>query len=261
MSKSYVQVPITLPEGKRVYFASDFHLGAPNQIASRKRESQLVAWLQEVSHDAGAIILVGDLFDFWFEYKHVVPKGYIRFLATLAKLADSGIPIYLFTGNHDIWMFGYLENELGVQVFRQPVVFNIHETSIFCGHGDGLGPGDRKFKVLKRIFTLPLFQWMFKWLHPDIGVSIAQAWSRHSHTDPAIERFHGPEREWLFQYALKKSKEISAQYFVFGHRHLPLYLPVGEHGSTYINLGDWLYNCTYGVFDGRMMQLIKWEKT
>jgi UDP-2,3-diacylglucosamine hydrolase len=259
MSNQHERVFLNLPEGKRVYFASDFHLGAPNHAISREREDALVLWLQECAKDAGAVVLVGDLFDFWYEYKHVVPKGFVRFLAGIAKLADEGIPVYAFTGNHDIWMFGYLEEELGVKVFTKPVIFEVNGIAIFCGHGDGLGPGDKKFKILKKVFTFPLFQWLFKWLHPDIGISIAQLWSRHSRTDPATERFHGVEREWLYQYALLKVKTLPARYFVFGHRHLPLEIPLGDSGSTYINLGDWLYNRTFMVYDGHAARLQKFE--
>lgn len=259
MSKQYPNLEIALPTGKALYFASDFHLGAPNDAQSREREQYLCAWMEQISADAAAVFLVGDLFDFWFEYRHVVPKGFVRFLAGIAALRDKGIPVYVFTGNHDIWMFDYLEQELGVTIFREPRIFLCAGKKLFVGHGDGLGPGDRKFKILKKIFTFPFFQWLFRWLHPDIGVAVAKKWSEHSRTDPAVEKFHGEEREWLFQYANKKALESPADYFIFGHRHLALELPIAGTNSTYINLGEWFIHRTYLRFDGTGVKLERFQ--
>ena len=247
---------IELSEGKKVYFASDNHLGAPTRKDSLPREKKFVAWLDSIKEDAAAIFLIGDLFDFWFEYKTVVPKGFTRTLGKLAEIADSGIPIYYFVGNHDLWMSGYFEDELGIPVFYKPQDFTIGNTTFFIGHGDGLGPGDKGYKRMKKVFTNPFFKWLFRWLHPDIGVKIAQYLSVKnkliSGDDDA--KFLGEENEWLAVYSKKKLNEKHRDYFVFGHRHLPLEITLNEN-SKYINLGDWIQYYTYGVFDGNDLNL------
>jgi len=249
---------IELSKGKKVYFASDNHLGAPTRKDSLPREKKFVAWLDSIKEDAAAIFLIGDLFDFWFEYKTVVPKGFTRTLGKLAEIADSGIPIYYFVGNHDLWMSGYFEEELGISVFFKPQDFTIGNTTFFIGHGDGLGPGDKGYKRMKKVFTNPFFKWLFRWLHPDIGVKIAQYLSVKnkliSGDDDA--KFLGEENEWLAVYSKKKLNEKHRDYFVFGHRHLPLEITLSEK-SKYINLGDWIQYYTYGVFDGNKLELKK----
>ncbi|GAB5565284.1 MAG: UDP-2,3-diacylglucosamine diphosphatase [Winogradskyella sp.] len=250
---------INIPKGKKIYFSSDNHLGAPTNEASLPREKKFVAWLDEIKQDAAAIFLIGDLFDFWFEYKTVVPKGFVRTLGKLAEISDSGIPIYFFVGNHDLWMNGYFEKELNIPVFQKPQEFSINNKLFFIGHGDGLGPGDKGFKRMKKVFTNPVFQWLFRWLHPDIGVRIAQYMSVKnkliSGDDDA--KFLGEENEWLAQYSKRKLSEKHRDYFIFGHRHLPLEIPLNE-GSKYMNLGDWVQYFTYGVFDGETLELKKY---
>ena len=250
---------ITVPQGKRVYFSSDNHLGAPTQKESMPREKKFVAWLDDVKADAAAIFLLGDLFDFWFEYKKVVPKGFTRTLGKLAEISDSGIPVYYFVGNHDLWMTGYFEEELNIQVFHEPQEFFLNKTSFLIGHGDGLGPGDHGYKRMKKVFTNPVFKWLFRWVHPDIGVRIAQYLSVKnkliSGDDDYI--FLGVDNEWLVQYCKQKLEENHRNYFVFGHRHLPLEIKL-EQNSKYINLGDWISYYTYGVFDGEKMELKKY---
>ncbi len=247
---------IEIPKGKKVYFASDNHLGAPTMDASRPREKKFVAWLDEVKHDAAAIFLLGDLFDFWFEYKTVVPKGFTRTLGKLAEISDSGIPIYYFVGNHDLWMSGYFDEELGIPVFHKPQEFTINGSSFFIGHGDGLGPADKGYKRMKKVFISPFFQWLFRWLHPDIGVKIAQYLSVKNKLISGDEdaKFLGEENEWLAAYCKRKLKEKHRDFFVFGHRHLPLEIDLNEK-SKYINLGDWISYFTYGVFDGDTIEL------
>jgi UDP-2,3-diacylglucosamine hydrolase len=249
---------IELSKGKKVYFASDNHLGAPTRKDSLPREKKFVAWLDSIKDDAAAIFLIGDLFDFWFEYKTVVPKGFTRTLGKLAEIADSGIPVYYFVGNHDLWMSGYFEDELGIPVFFKPQDFTIGNTTFFIGHGDGLGPGDKGYKRMKKVFTNPFFKWLFRWLHPDIGVKIAQYLSVKnkliSGDDDA--KFLGEENEWLAVYSKKKLSQKHRNYFVFGHRHLPLEITLNEN-SKYINLGDWIQYYTYGVFDGNKLELKK----
>lgn len=250
---------IILPKGKKIYFSSDNHLGAPSHQQSIPREKKFVAWLDEIKTDAAAIFLLGDLFDFWFEYKKVVPKGFTRTLGKLAEISDSGIPIYYFVGNHDLWMRGYFEEELNIQVFHKPQEFFFNQTSFLIGHGDGLGPGDIGYKRMKKVFTNPFFKWLFRWFHPDLGVSIAQYLSVKnkliSGEDDA--KFLGEDNEWLVQYCKRKLEENHRDYFVFGHRHMPLEINL-EPNSKYINLGDWINYYTYGVFDGEVMNLKKY---
>jgi len=239
----------------KVYFASDFHLGVDAFRSSRERERQLVRWLDQIKNDATAIYLVGDLF-FWFEYKRAVPKGYIRFLGKLAELRDRGIPICFFTGNHDMWMFHYFEEELDIPIFREAVVHKIAGKTFFIGHGDGKGPNDFGYKILKKIFASPVSQWLFARLHPNFGIWLANTWVLKSKgKEPTPPIFKGMDREHLFQYATKKSKIIAADYFVFGHRHLPINCLLPNGKSRYINLGDWLFHNSYAVFDGKEMKI------
>jgi len=249
-------IQITIPTGKNVYFSSDNHLGAPNMKKSRVREKKFVSWLDEVKKDAAAIFLLGDLFDFWFEYKKVVPKGFTRTLGKLAEITDMGIPVFYFVGNHDLWMNGYFEKELNITVFHKPQEFLLNKSSFFIGHGDGLGPGDKGYKRMKKVFTNPFFKWLFKWLHPDVGVPIAQYLSVKnkliSGDDDVI--YLGDDNEWLAQYCRRKLQENHRDFFVFGHRHLPLEIALNNK-STYINLGDWITHFTYGIFNGKTLQL------
>lgn len=249
-----------IPEGKKVYFASDNHLGAPTLKESLIREKKFVNWLETVSQDAEAIFLLGDLFDFWFEYKTVVPKGFTRTLGKLAALTDSGIPIYYFVGNHDLWMQGYFEEELNIPVYHQPKEFIFNGKTFFIGHGDGLGPGDKGYKRMKKLFTNPVAKWFFRWLHPDLGVRLAQYLSVKNKLISGDEdiTFLGEDQEWLVQYAKRKLEQKPRDYFVFGHRHLPLEIPLGDN-SHYINLGDWIHYYTYAVFDGNSLKLKTFE--
>ena len=241
---------------KPVYFASDFHLGVDADLSSRARERKVVRWLRSIQHDAGAIYLVGDIFDFWFEYRRVVPKGFVRLLGTLAELRDGGIDIQFFTGNHDIWMFRYFEEELGIPIHREPVRRTFGNKDFLIGHGDGLGPGDRGFKLMKKLFTHPLSQWLYARLHPNFGVGLANYWSGRSRAATRGEDvFYGPEREWLIQYARRKLETEPIDYFIFGHRHLPIDFTLDTAGSRYINLGDWVRYYSYAVFDGTELRL------
>ncbi|MFH4965927.1 UDP-2,3-diacylglucosamine diphosphatase [Gaetbulibacter sp. M235] len=250
---------MTISEGKKIYFASDNHLGAPTYEISLPREQKFVAWLDEIKKDATAIFLLGDLFDFWFEYKTVVPKGFTRTLGKLAEISDSGIPIYYFVGNHDLWMTDYFKTEFSIPVFHHPQEFKFNNKTFFIGHGDGLGPGDKGYKRMKKVFTNPFFKWLFRWLHPDIGMRIAQYLSVKNKLISGDEdaKFLGEENEWLVQYSKKKLSEKHRDFFIFGHRHLPLEINL-TNTSKYINLGDWIGYYTYGVFDGEKMELKKY---
>ena len=251
---------MNLTSNKKIYFASDQHFGAPTPEKSKLREQKFVQWLDLVKQDAEVIFLLGDLFDFWFEYKTVVPKGFVRVLGKLAEIRDSGIPIHFFVGNHDLWMEDYFEKELNIPVYHEPKEFTFHNTTFLIGHGDGLGPGDLGYKRMKKVFTNPLCKWLFRWLHPDIGVGLATYLSVKNKLISGDEDvvYLGEENEWLVQYCKEVLKTKNFNYFVFGHRHLPMTLEVGEN-STYVNLGDWISYFTYGVFDGEKMVVEKFE--
>ena len=252
---------LDLLPGKKVYFASDFHLGVPNKVQSLLREKKLVQWLSDIEKDAQHIFLVGDVFDFWFEYKTVVPRGYTRLLGKLASLADAGIQIHYFTGNHDMWTFGYLEEELGLKVYRNPIEVCINKQQFYIGHGDGLGPGDNGYKFIKKVFASPISQWLFARLHPNFGIGLANFWSGKSRAanGPIDEIFLGEEKEWLIIYCKEVLEKKHYDYFIFGHRHLLLDVTLPSN-SRYINLGDWFKNAHFGVFNGVTLQLEKYEK-
>ncbi len=249
-----------LTPGKKIYFLSDFHLGAPNELESRKREDRLIQFLQHAKKDAAAFFIVGDIFDFWFEYKTVVPKGFVRILGCLAQISDEGIPLHIFTGNHDLWMQDYLTKELNAKVYFEPQTFALGKKQFLIGHGDGLGPGDYGYKRLKKVFTNPVCQWLFRWLHPDAGIKLANYFSAKSRakTGSTDEVFLGADKEWLIIYCKEQAQKMEVDYFVFGHRHFAIDYAINER-SHYINLGDWIKLNTYGVFDGDTMQLLKWE--
>lgn len=251
---------MNIPEGKKVYFASDNHLGAPTRKESLARERKFVRWLDHIQKDAAALFLLGDLFDFWFEYKEVVPKGFVRTLGKLAEISDAGIPIHFFVGNHDLWMNNYFKEELNISVYHKPEVFTFNNKEFFIGHGDGLGPNDKGYKRMKKVFVHPFSKWLYRWLHPDIGVRLARHLSVKnkliSGDDDA--KFLGEENEWLVQYAKRKLSKQHFDYFLFGHRHLPMEIQLNET-STYINTGDWINYFTYAVFDGKELSLLTFD--
>lgn len=247
---------------KKIYFASDFHLGVPSHDESLVREKLAVKWLDEIKYDAAEIYLMGDLFDFWFEYKHAIPKGFTRILGKIAELSDAGIPIHLFTGNHDMWMYDYLPKELGVTIHQKPIIKTYNGKKFYLGHGDGLGPGDHGYKFIKKVFANPLCQWLFARLHPNVGIGMAKFWSKKSRasTGTSDEKFLGEENEWLAIYAKEILKKEHVDYFIFGHRHLPINIKLNDN-SQYVNLGDWIHYFTYAVFDGNELVLKEFPKT
>ncbi|MFC4687362.1 UDP-2,3-diacylglucosamine diphosphatase [Epilithonimonas pallida] len=251
---------IDLNPGKKIYFASDQHFGIPNAVESKKREDKFIRWMDSVKKDAQVLFLMGDLFDFWHEWKHVVPKGYIRVLGKIAELKDSGIDIYFFVGNHDLWMKNYFEEELGVPVFFEKRYYEVNGKKLLLAHGDGLGPGDKGYKRMKKVFTNPAAQWAFRWLHPDIAMRIANYMSQKNKLISGDEdkAFLGEDKEFLILYSKEKLKTEKIDYFVYGHRHLPMVLDL-ENEAKYINLGDWISYFTYGVFDGEQFDLKKFE--
>ena len=244
--------------GKSIYFVSDHHFGAPTQNASIIREKKFVAWLDSIENDLEELFILGDLFDFWFEYKQVVPKGFLRVLGKLAHLADKGIPIHFFVGNHDLWMKDYLQKEFGIHVYFKPKAFTYSGKSFFIGHGDGLGPNDIGYKRMKKVFTNPIAKFFFKWLHPDLGVRLAKYLSVKNKLISGDEDIHflGEDKEWLVQYCKRKLETKHYDYFLFGHRHLPMEIKL-QDDATYINTGDWINHYTYAQFDGNTLQLKK----
>ena len=240
----------------KTYFASDFHLGVSTHAESLKREKKITSWLDKIKEDAKSIYLLGDIFDFWFEYKAVVPKGFVRLLGKLAELSDSGTNIFLIKGNHDLWMYDYLPKEVGVQIIKDKTILNENGKKIFLAHGDGLGPGDFGYKIIKKIFTNKVCQWLFARLHPNFGFGIAQFWSKRSRiaNNKDNEYFLGEEKEWLVSYCKEKQKENPVDYYIFGHRHLPLEIEI-DIKAKYINLGDWIHHNSYAVFDGESLIL------
>jgi UDP-2,3-diacylglucosamine hydrolase len=245
-----------IPEGKKIFFLSDFHLGAPDQASSLIRERKIVGFLESIRSEAAEIFIVGDMFDFWYEYRTVVPKGYTRLLGKLAELTDQGIPIHFFVGNHDMWMSGYFETELGIPVYHEPREFERNGKKLLIGHGDGLGPGDHGYKFLKKIFRNKISQGLFGILPPAIGVGLANYLSRRSRavTGQVDEHFYGEAGEWLIVYAKEILEKNYFDYFIFGHRHLPIDFRL-KNGSRYINLGDWIRYYTYASFDGSVFEL------
>jgi UDP-2,3-diacylglucosamine hydrolase len=247
-----------VPAGKKIYFLSDFHLGAPDYESSLQREKKIVAFLETIRQQAAAIFIVGDMFDFWFEYKHVTPKGYVRLLGKLAEITDSGIPIHFFVGNHDMWMRGYFEKELNIPVYFESKTFEWNGKKFFIAHGDGLGPGDHGYKLMKKVFRSRISQFLFGMLHPSWGIGLANFFSRKSRkkTGSSDEVFLGEENEWLIIFSKQLLAKEHYDYFIFGHRHLPLDIKLMDK-SRYINLGDWIKYFTYAEFDGQETQLKK----
>ena len=245
---------------KKIYFASDFHLGVPTYEKSLVREKKIVAWLDMIKQDAEEIYLLGDVFDFWFEYKHAIPKGFVRLQGKIAELTDSGIKVHWFLGNHDMWIFDYIPKELGVELHQSEIEKTYNGQLFYIGHGDGLGPGDKGYKFIKKVFRSKISQWFFARLHPNFGIGLANFWSRKSrkYTGDADAKFYGEDKEMLIQYCKQKVQEKPYNFFVFGHRHYPLDFKINEQ-SRYINTGDWITYFTYAVFDGKIMELKEYK--
>ena len=245
---------------KNIYFASDFHLGAPSYAESRIRENRIVDWLNFIEPTCSELFLMGDVFDFWFEYKNVIPKGFIRLQGKLAQMADAGVKIYFFKGNHDMWVNDYFTKEIGIEIISDELKIERNGKKFYLHHGDGLGPGDKQYKFLRKIFRNPLCQWLFGILPPRIGIGIANAWSGSSRiANNKKEVFLGDENEWLAIYAKEQLQKEQFDYFIFGHRHLPLDIKLNDN-SRYVNIGEWLNYNSYGVFDGRDLKLVYFKE-
>jgi len=245
---------------KKIYFLSDFHLGAPDYERSLLREKKIIAFLNRIQSSAAEIFILGDMFDFWYEYKKVVPKYFVRLLGKLGEISDAGIKIHFFIGNHDMWMNGYFEKELNIATYSEPQHFEYNNKKFLIGHGDGLGPGDKGYKFLKKIFRNKFCNWLFGQLHPTWGIGLANYFSRKSRekTGDANAEWLGEENEWLVIYCREILQKEKIDYFIFGHRHYPVDIKLNGQ-SRYVNLGDWITNFTYAEFDGNDITLKKWE--
>ncbi len=228
----------------KIYIASDFHLGITAKHSSDERELLIVKWLEEISSDANLIILVGDIFDYWFEYRHVIPRGFSRFWSKIRILRDNNIPIIFFTGNHDMWMFDYATKEYGIEILRTPTTFLLNKKKVLIHHGDGLGPGDYGYKFIKLFTCSKLCQWIFARLHPNFALMVMKYFSKTSRAlDTNVEFF--PEKENIVSYCENILREEYFDYFICGHRHLMIDHLLSNKKSRYINLGDWLYSYSY----------------
>lgn len=247
----------TLPRNK-IYFLSDAHLGAPYIKDPKAHEARLVHFLDRIKDDAKEIYFLGDIFDFWYEWKHIVPKGFIRFQGKVAELVDSGIKVHFFGGNHDMWMFSYFQKELGVDVYHQPTLVDIDGKTFFLAHGEDLGVDDRLFKAMLRLFRAPWFRWLFStFVPPSWTMRFAKSWSvksrkRHGHQEGL--KYLGEDKENLVQFAKSHKSTQHIDYFIFGHRHIMLDLML-KKDSRVIILGDWIRHFSYAVVENGQLQL------
>lgn len=246
-----------------IYFVSDFHLGVPSIEDSQLREKKLLRFLDSIKSDCEELFLMGDLFDFWFEYKTVIPKGFVRLQGKLADFVDNGISVHLFIGNHDLWSFGYLSDEIGIQLHREPETIMRKGKKLFLVHGDGRGPGDKGYKFLKKVFECKFNQFLFRWLHPDLGIGLALKWS-HNHRLKKLRKevecgyYDDVEKTRLYQYAQEQIQlDPSIDFFIFGHQHKPMQHQTGDAQTTIV--GNWIRDFSYAVFDGEKVELKYFE--
>lgn len=245
---------------KLVYFLSDAHLGSRAIGDPRAHERKLVSFLDSIKDKAAAIYLLGDMFDFWFEYRTVVPKGHVRFLGKIAEIADSGVEVHFFAGNHDMWVRDYLATEIGATIHLGPLRTQIGGKSLYLAHGDGLGKGDRGYKILRWIFTNRALRFLFALLHPDTALWLAHKWSNHSRASKGLVASEfDPQRDIIYRYAAGIESERHTDYYIFGHRHLAVDRPVGDAGARFLFLGDWLTLFTYAVLDQSGLRLERFE--
>ncbi len=247
---------------EKIYFVSDSHLGVPDREHSLLREKMLVRWLDMAARDASEIYLLGDIFDFWFEYRTVIPKGFVRLLGKLAEIVDKGIVVHYFTGNHDMWAFDYFENEIGLTIHRKPIEAYHQDKRLHIAHGDGLGPGDHGYKLMKRVFSNKIAQKLFSFLHPGFGTGLAMFLSKKSRlaNGDRDSYFRGEDKESLIIY----SKEIMTlkkfDFFIFGHRHYPISMEISP-GVLFVNTGDWITHFSYAVLENGRLSLRYFEQS
>jgi len=244
---------------KKIYFASDAHFGSRTFEDPIENERRFVRWLDSIKYDAAAVYLVGDMIDFWYEFKYVVPKGFTRFLGKLGELTDSGIEVHWFIGNHDIWIFDYIGKETGAIIHREPLTCNLLGKSFYIAHGDGLGDNSLGFKFIRSVFHNKILQKMFTWIHPRWTIPFGLNWSKHSRkTGEDYSGYLGEDKEHLVIYAKEFLRTNPADFLIFGHRHIMLDLMLAQR-SRIIILGDWIKYFSYAVFDGENMWLDQFE--
>jgi len=234
----------------KAYFASDFHLGVPTYEESLTREKKIVRWLSKIESDCETLFLMGDVFDFWYEYTTVVPKYYTRLLGKLASMTDAGIKIYFFKGNHDMWTFDYLTKEVGLEVIDEELVTTINETTLYLHHGDALWKGETSYKLVRKIFRSRWAIWLFHRLHPNFGIGLANYLSVSSRKKNGVkDELDIPlEKEYQYQFAMDHSTKNDVDYYILGHRHKPMDVPIRDKARL-INLGDWINKYTYAVLE------------
>ncbi|WP_294176296.1 UDP-2,3-diacylglucosamine diphosphatase [uncultured Coprobacter sp.] len=245
---------------KKIYFLSDLHLGARTLKNPLENERRVVRWFDSVKEDASAIYLMGDILDYWYEYKTVVPRGFTRFFGKVAELTDKGIDVHWFIGNHDIWIFDYLPGELGVKVHYAPEIVDLNGKTFYLAHGDGLGDTPLTFRFIRSVFHNRLCQMLYSAIHPRWTVAFAHKWSSHSRQNGNCKDYCGEDNEYLVRYAkeyLEKSS-VHIDFFVFGHRHIMLDLMI-RRDSRVIILGDWINYFSYAVLEGDQMRLEQFE--
>ena len=237
-------------DNKKIYFASDFHLGLQTETPlPREREAIIVSWLHTILPSAHELYLLGDIFDFWWEYKRVVPKGFVRFLATLAEFTAAGIPVHLFTGNHDVWMFDYLEQELGAVIHRQGDLFSFYGHDFYLCHGDGLGRTTLPLRIMRAAFHSRPLQWLFAHLvHPDAALRFGQAWSHHNRYTKSLQHAFRGDAEPVAQFALQHYQTSGVPFYIMGHLHIATIHPLAPAGALTL-LGDWISQYTFAALD------------
>jgi len=248
-----------LTDKKKIFFASDFHLGLPAGSPPLEREKKVVRWLKSVASEAKEIYLLGDVFDFWWEYKLVVPRGFTRFLGNVAEITDSGTPVHFFTGNHDMWIGDYLVKECGVTTYTAPVTKIFDGKKFHLAHGEGLGTKDIGYKILLSIFRNKTLRAMYSAMHPSIGMGIGHRWSLNSRLGKGIKiEFLGDEKEDLIRYARMILEKEDIDYFIFGHRHLEMKYRL-DKGPEIIFLGDWFLKGSYAAWDGTTLEFLEFS--
>jgi len=248
-----------LTEKRKIYFISDIHLGAPALKNNREREILFARWFDEIRNDVAELYLMGDIFDFWWDYKKVVPRGFTRILGRIADLSDRGIPVFFFPGNHDLWVFDYFQKELGITVHKEEIIKEIGGKKFFLAHGDGLDAEDKGYLLLKKIFTNKTLQWLYSRLHPNFALTIAHKWSKSSRLAKInIDEEFNVNTDGIFKFAQDFLEQENIDYFIFGHRHQMVDESIGDN-SRFVFLGDWIKNFSYGVFDGEKFELKKYK--
>ena len=246
------EITISLKNNDKAYFLGDFHLGSPDKTQSKKREYKILSFLSSIESDLKELFLLGDIFDFWYEYKEVVPKGFTRFLGKISELSDKGVNIHLILGNHDMWVLDYFQKELGINVYDSSIKLKLNNNLLLVGHGDGIGEGDLGYKLLKLIFKNKILKFLFRWIHPDIGVKLGIYLSKRKKIE--TKSYSTINNERIYNYCKKVEDNTHYDYYIFGHSHQPLEKKI-NNSSRYINVGDWIKNSNYLEVDNKQFQL------